>query len=190
MINSTADCTVVKACQCIVLVRGRVTRTSFQLDRPDRQDQASFGLSPSCRARLVEPVFSSPSILSPILWHSVNELLQGGIDGVFARFADPLVPDHALMIDNKERWCRIGIPLTVDGAIVVKSSPSDVKFLHGVFQFTRIMRPGVDADESERFIFEFRYERPLVRPSGPSRQSELRPEIEQHDLAAKFAQFK
>jgi hypothetical protein len=79
-----------------------------------------------------QPVFSVISI-SPSLWHIVNELLQGSIDGVFARFADPLVPDYALVIDDKERWRWVGIPLTVDGAIVVKSSPSDVEFLHGVF---------------------------------------------------------
>ena len=48
---------------------------------------------------------------------------------------------------------------------------------------------GVHAEEGERFIFKPGDERPLVGPIGPSRQSVLGPEVEQHDFAAVVAEF-
>src|SRR5260370_18632379 len=47
----------------------------------------------------------------------------------------------------------------------------------------------VDADQCKGLVFPFRDERPLVRPTGPSGQSDLLPEIEEHDLAAVVAQL-
>src|SRR5262249_41370731 len=46
----------------------------------------------------------------------------------------------------------------------------------------------VDADQGEGSVFQLRYERPLVGPTGPSGQSDVLPEIEEHDLAAVVAQ--
>jgi hypothetical protein len=93
------------------------------------------------------------------------------------------------VIENIIRWGGEGIPLTVDGTYVVKCPP--VEFLpgHHFLEFTRIMVPGIDADEDKWLVFEIRYERPLVSPSGPSGQSEFTPEIQQHDLAPIVAQF-
>ena len=94
------------------------------------------------------------------------------------------------MIDDVKHWRGGEVPLTVDGAVVVvKRPPVDFLLRHHFFEFTQIMDPGIDADEGEGLFFEIRYERPLVRPGGPSGQSELTPEVEQYDLAAIVGQF-
>ena len=119
----------------------------------------------------------------------MNQPLQGSVDSLLAGLADPFAANGALVIDDVKRWCGGEIPLTVDGALVVERPPVDPLFRHHPFQFTWFMRPGIDADHCERLFFQIRYERPLVRPGGPSRQSELAPEIKQHDLAAIVTQF-
>lgn len=89
------------------------------------------------------------------------------------------------MVDDVERWRGRGIPLTVDVIVVldVERSPGDVLLRHRFLEFTWFMGPGIDADHSERLVFEIRHERPLVWPCGPSGQSVLAPEIQQHDVS-------
>ncbi len=114
----------------------------------------------------------------------MNQLLQGSVDRLLARLADPFTAYRAYVIDDVERWRGGEVPLTVDGTLIVKRPPVDFFLRHHFFEFIWIVDPGIDADQGEWFFFKIRYERPLVRPSGPSRQSVLAPEIEQQDLAA------
>ena len=119
----------------------------------------------------------------------LDQLLQSCVNRLLAGLADPLASNRALVIDDVKRWRGGEIPLTVDGTIVVNGPPTNLVLRHHFLEFTRIVGPGIDADEGEWLFFQFRYERPLVRPGGPSRQSEFAPEIEQHHLAAIVAQF-
>jgi hypothetical protein len=117
------------------------------------------------------------------LFRRLNQLIQSRVDRLLPWFADPFVSDRAFVIDDVERWRGWEVPLTVDGTFVVKRPPGDVVLRHHFLEFTGFVAPGIDADEGERLLFQFRYERPLVRPGGPSGESELAPEIQQHDLA-------
>src|SRR5262249_37977817 len=47
----------------------------------------------------------------------------------------------------------------------------------------------VHAEKREGLVTQVHYERPLVGPLGPSRQSHIAPEIEQHHLPAIVAQL-
>jgi hypothetical protein len=85
------------------------------------------------------------------------------------------------------RWCA-GVPsrrdrLTRDG------SPGDFLLFHDLFEFLRLAVEDVHADQGKRLLFQLLDERPLVGPTGASRQSVFRPEIEQHHLPAEVAQF-
>lgn len=118
-----------------------------------------------------------------------NQLVQCVVDGVFTGLADPFVPDHSFAIDDEKRWRGGHIPLSVEVSLVIERTPVDVVLDHRFFEFARIVDPGIDADRRERLIFQFRYERPLVCPGGPSGESEFAPEIEQHHLSTIVAEF-
>ena len=98
--------------------------------------------------------------------------------------------NRAFVIDDVDRWRGGEVPLTVDGALVIKRPPVDLLLGHHVLEFTRFMGPGIHTDQGEWLVFQIRDERPLVWPGGPSGESELAPEIKQHDFAAIVAQSK
>ncbi len=119
----------------------------------------------------------------------MHQFFQHRVDRLLADLAHPLAANRAFVIDNEHGRRGGAVPLTVDVAFVVERSPSDVLLRHYLFEFTGIMLPGVDADEGEWLVLEFCYERPLVRPGGPSDQSGFKPEVQQHHLAAIVTQF-
>ena len=114
----------------------------------------------------------------------VNQSLHSGVDHLLAGMADPLVSNYTLVIEHVERRRGGRVPFATDGAVVGKRSPVEFLLLHDFFQLFWFVRHDVDADQGERLLLQFRDERPLVGPMGPSRQSVLEPEIEQHDFAA------
>jgi len=98
-------------------------------------------------------------------------------------------PDRSFVIDDVKGWRRREVPLPVDLSHIVKRPPVYLLLSHYRFEFTGSVVPGIDADYSERLVFQCRHERPLVGPSGPSGQSEFAPEIEQHHFSAIVAQL-
>jgi hypothetical protein len=108
-------------------------------------------------ARRWEPVFSLRR-----LFRLSNQLFQGTVDGLLAGLSDPLALDCALVIDDEKCGGGGKVPLTIDLSVVVERPPADLLPGHHFFEFSRIMRPGIDAQHCEWLCFEIRDERPLV----------------------------
>jgi hypothetical protein len=125
-----------------------------------------------------------PSIGWWRLFGLLDERLQSGVDRLLASLAHPFSSNRALVVDDVDCRCRGEVPFRIDRTLVIKRTPIEFFLVHDFLEFTRFMNPGIDADEGKRFIFERCYERPLVWPSGPSRQSEFAPKVEQYDFAA------
>ena len=119
----------------------------------------------------------------------LNQFVQGRVDRLRARVADPFVPDDSLVIEDVVGRCAARTPFGGDDSAVRKCTPVQLLLLHYGFEFLRFVSETVDAEEGKRFLCQLFHERPLVRPVGPSRGSELGPEIKQHDLATIVAQL-
>ena len=134
----------------------------------------------------VEPP-ASPCRLLRVVYRFVEQLLQGRVDRFLSGAADPFVTDDSLAIEDVVRW-RASVPLRRDGS-ARNGSPGHLLLVHHLFEFFRLVAEDIDADQGERLLFQLLDERPLVGPTGASRQSVFRPEIEQHHLPAVVAQF-
>src|SRR5262249_23597183 len=124
----------------------------------------------------------------------LDQPVQGGIDGLRAGTADPLVPDHALGIDHVKGRRAGQVPLGRDGTLaqlarVRKGSPGQLLLFHRLLELLDVVAVDVDADQGEGLVFQLLDERPLVGPLGPSGESLLMPEVEQHHLAPVVAEL-
>src|SRR5262249_15952833 len=121
-------------------------------------------------------------------------LVQRCVDDLLAGSARPLVTDDSFVVDHIEGWRGGQVPLRRDRsrtgiASIDKGSPGYLLLVHHFLELLRVEATDVDADEGERLVFQVRYERPLVRPLGPSRQSDETPEIEQHHFPSIVTQL-
>src|SRR5262245_4387181 len=137
--------------------------------------------------RSASNVSPSPWRLLRVVFRFVEQLLQGRVDRFLSGAADPFVTDDSLAIEDIVRR-RAGVPLRRDGS-ARNGSPGHLLLVHHLFEFFRLVAEDIDADQGERLLFHLLDERPLVGPTGASRQSVFRPEIEQHHLPAVVAQF-
>jgi hypothetical protein len=87
--------------------------------------------------------------------HLLKQLVQSHINRCFTGFPDPLMSDHACVVNDVKRRRGRGIPLAVDVTfvVVVERSPVDFFLRHHFLEFARIMEPGIHSDEGEWFIF-------------------------------------
>ena len=96
--------------------------------------------------------------------------------------------DHAPGIEDVVAR-RAGVPFGVDRILMRERPPVHFLLVHSILEVLGLELAHVDADQGERFVLQLRDERPLVGPTGPSGQSDVLPEIQEHDLAAVVAQF-
>src|SRR5207245_9150328 len=129
--------------------------------------------------RLIAPCKSGPLGARVSLWRLssvhlrlVDQSLQSRVDGFFAGGADPFVPDHAPGIEDVVAR-RAGVPFGVDRILMRERPPVHFLLVHSLLEVLGLVVVDVDADQGERLAFQFRYERPLVAPTGPSDQYDV-----------------
>src|SRR5262245_19579684 len=132
-----------------------------------------------------------PSLLRPLAvrLRLLDQPLHGGVDGPFTGIAEPLGADHAPVIDDVVHRRAGVIPLLEDRFVDDERPPVQLLAVHHPLELLCLGVISVHADQGERLLFERLHERPLVGPVGPSDQSVLGPEVEQHDLATEVAQL-
>lgn len=119
----------------------------------------------------------------------MNQFLKDRVDELLARTAHPLAANRTFVVDDVEGRGGGIVPLFGDVALGYECSPIEIFAGHHFLELGWIFVPAVDADQSKRLLLQFLHERPLVRPTGPSSESVLHPEIEKHDLASIVAQL-
>src|SRR5262245_9224488 len=157
---------------------------------PLRAARASAQINQHHRASMAE----DRSIPAPNLRWSFclrNPLLDLRLELLRARgAAHPLVADDALVVDDVVAWRPRVVPGGGDYlAVIGERPPVQVVLLRGLLELRRVVSISVHANQRKGLPLQLRHERPLVGPSGPSGPSELRPEIEQHDLAPVVAEL-
>ena len=90
---------------------------------------------------------------------------------------------QSLWIEDVIAW-RAGVPRGVNRLLMRERPPVHFLFVHSFLEVFGFESADVNADQGEWLVFQLRYERPLVGPTGPSGQSDVLPEIEEDDLAA------
>src|SRR5262249_43172079 len=164
---------------------------------PSRTADPSASLPPARRSR---PVICWRAIFGGPLLHArldlADQFFHGMVDDVCAGAAEPLVTDHAFVVDEVNRRGAGQVPFLGDGPQgrarerVAERPPREVLFLHDLLEGCWARFTDVDAEDGEARTGLLLDERPLVRPHGPSGASVLVPEVEQHHLAAVVAQLK
>src|SRR5262245_50271268 len=120
----------------------------------------------------------------PFPFRLLDQLFQGLIQDLRAgRAAHPLVPDHALVIEDVERRQAGQVPPGYDGPLsqgawVSKRPPGQLLLVHRLLQLLGVVAVDVDADQGEGPVLQLLDERPLVGPMAPSGESLLMPKVE------------
>src|SRR6185503_6528083 len=102
-------------------------------------------------ARLSTPL-SSPAPRASSLRRAVrvlrllNQFVQGRVDRLRARVADPFVTDDSLVIEDVVGRCAARTPFGGDDSAVRKCTPVQLLLLHHGFEFLRFVSETVDAE--------------------------------------------
>lgn len=82
-----------------------------------------------------------------------NQGFQSGVNSFVTDPTDPFPLDDASMINDVIGGCGRLVPLPINRSIVVKRRPGNFVLDHSLLELAGFVRPGVDSDQREGFVF-------------------------------------
>src|SRR5262245_46242125 len=132
------------------------------------------------------------SSTTAFLFSLFDQRVERVIKHLLARGALPILANDALVIDQKESWKGLDLPLLANrsaSGAVLPAPPVDLVLLHVGLEGGDAIPVGVDAEQGEGLLGELRHERPLLGKhphAGPSPES---PEVDKNNFSAIVAEL-